>query len=449
MKKEVQKGALIFIVMAGIFCMTASVGAVEVVSGKILRFSQFDLTFSGAEQKNSAYGLAAVDFRMLTSTTGISTGYLNISTSAGWVVQNMLVDSASGYPGSSTIFNLGNPAGVDVRSLKAYADFSVKPSTNFSGTPSTSFVVGNLSYNAQGRGNLISIPPPSPITPVIKWQSGGITEWVQQQFRKSVEQDLNQCGPASFANSLQYLEDEYGIDVPHDHKPGIDGDPNDSLVGDIDEKMDRDPQGTVSDEEFIEGKLEYIAENDIGDDLDIKHWGGEFLPGDRTHHGLTSADESNGISLMDWIIQEIKSGEDVELALSGGVFHWVNVTDAGKTLGIPWISWTHDANQGTNDDGTTAENGGTKWYDGGVGWSPVIDGEIPFFFFEGDFTSANLDFAVSESKSEPEPPCGLSIFVIGLLGLGALFLRRRQSRQSGSGGSQKETQPKEEMKEEL
>ncbi len=217
-------------VIAGLASILVLTSAVEIVSavpigiGDGLGFSQFDMTFPGASQTNSGYGLAAVDIPDLTTTTGISTGFLNIYTpAAGWVVQNMLIDTASGYPGSSTMFNLGNSPGVDISGLSAYADFSSSPTTSFAPGSTTTFSVGNLEYNAQGRNSLLAGPPAPPTTPVIPWLIGGVTNWIQQAFRTSVEQDTNQCGPGSLANSLQYLEDEYGLNVPHDHVPGING----------------------------------------------------------------------------------------------------------------------------------------------------------------------------------------------------------------------------------
>ncbi len=400
--------------------------AVPVGSGQGLQFAQLDLSFGAAPQPNSSYGLAAVDFGQLASSTGVGQGYLNIATSAGWVVQNMVIDPGKDQPGSSTMFNLGSPPGVAVGNLLAYADFSAVPTTSFNYSPATSFVVGKVGFNAQGRNAPVMAPVAPAATPVIGWLAGGATTWIQQAFRESVEQDVNQCGPGSFANSLQWLEDQFRVNVPDDHVPGILGKPAASLVGEIDRKMGRQPHRTVTDDQLMKGKLDYIAENALAEELVVKHWGGGFAPGDQlsTDGSVKSRDESlSGISLVDWIIQEIANGEDVELALGGNVMHWINVTGAGRTLGVPWISWTHDAKQGYDDKGTadtgddtTLRNGGTNWWDGGVGWSPIVNGRLGSFI-----AGATPDFAVSESVPEP----GTLLLVGPALAALALRLRLR------------------------
>jgi hypothetical protein len=178
--------------------------------------------------------------------------------------------------------------------------------------------------------------------------------------------------------------------------PGIDGKPASSLVGQIDKTMNRQPGQPVSDSGAIVGKLAYIGGNGLGDDLVVKHWGGAFVPGDRSRSGVTSSDESDGEgapSLFDWIVAELEAGEDVELALgyAGGGGHWVDVTAAGRILGVPWIAWVHDGDQG--------DKGGTRVEDGGAVWSLVVDGKTL------GFSDATLDFAMSESPKVETAAC--------------------------------------------
>ena len=74
---------------------------------------------------------------------------------------------------------------------------------------------------------------------------------------------------AAVANSLQWLEDQLDIKVPHDH---VAGERDDSLVGQLDKAMERPAgQPTASAKKYIKGKLDYIDDNALEDDLNIKH----------------------------------------------------------------------------------------------------------------------------------------------------------------------------------
>jgi len=395
--------------------VTLRMSAIPVAPGQGVNLAQVNFTFSGAPQGDSGYGLVAVDFSGVAAATGVSTGFVNIASDAGWVVQNLPVDLSSGHPGLSTMFNLGVPHGRDVSTVKIAVDYSAAPLTSFAAVPGTEFSVGSVDYNAEGRGGPMVSVPSLPLTPEIPWLIGGATTFLWETTRESVEQDVNQCGPGSLANSLQWLEKRYGLNVPHEHKPGIAGNPPDSLVGQIDLTMDREPHTTVTDEEFMFGKLEYIAENGLSDKLIIKHWGGRFAPFDYTYvgsHTVTSRDKQHGgLTLVEWIRKEIEDGEDVELALGGPSGHWVNVTGAGTVLGVPWITWVHDANQGNP--------GGNNWWDGGYGFSFISDGKLRTFL--PDYT---LDFAVSESV--PDDGAGVCLPVLLVLLLGGPSLRQRR-----------------------
>jgi hypothetical protein len=384
--------------IAVLFLLPATPAEPEPVRpGQGVELSQVDWTYPDAEQLDSPYGLVAVDFERLARSTGARRGYLNVATVEGWVVRNLplLPDLRCG--GLSTLFDLGSEG--DVTALFAAIDVSPQPRTEFAPGPTAAFVfaVGATIFDAQGRNGLLLLPPlPPPAAESIVFLPGGLISGVVQEGHPSVEQDDNQCGPASVANSLQWLEDEYGVDVPHDHVPGIEGDPDDSLVGELDEAMDRDQGKPVGDEKAIAGKLSYIDANGLDDDLVVKHWGGTFVAGDRTVGGVTSDDQSaDGLTLFDWILAELEAGEDVELALgyAEGGGHWVDVVGAGRILGLPWIAWVHDADQG-DPGGTTPEDGGTVW-------TPVVDGKAV------GFRNATLDFAMSES---PAPSSTLECF---------------------------------------
>jgi hypothetical protein len=213
--------------------------AVVVTPGSGVTFHQIDFTFTSASQTDSSYGMVIVDFSAVASATGISDGYLNVVTSNGWVVRNMPVWTGAGLPGVGTMFDLGSTG--DVTNITALVDVSPVPPTTFSGTPSTSFGVAALPYNAEGGESArTAVPAPMSLAGVVFDPIGEIERWWQYE-NPSIEQDLNQCLPAAVANSFQWLENKYGIDYfPHDHVPGIrDG----SLVGELDKDMERAAHG--------------------------------------------------------------------------------------------------------------------------------------------------------------------------------------------------------------
>ena len=110
--------------------------------------------------------------------------------------------------------------------------------------------------------------------------------------------------------------------------------------------------------------------------------------------------------MIDWIISELKDGEDVELAIgwSGGGGHWVDLIGGGYVEGVPWLAWVHDTKQGFDDmgtastaDDTTKANGGLDPKSGGYGWSYVINNQLAALF-GSDTSRGQIDLALSESK---------------------------------------------------
>lgn len=232
----------------------------------------------------------------------------------------------------------------------------------------------------------------------------------------SIEQDLNQCGPASVANSLQYLENRFGLLVAQKNIPGIAGNPPNSLVGQLDNTMTRAQGQPISNNQFITGKLHYLANANIKG-LKIKHRGGDGAigTGDVTSSGLTSVFQG-GVT-ANWIISELKKGEDVEMNIrwTGGGGHWVDLIGGGYILGVPWVAFEHDFNQGFDGaNNKTAINGGTGLFDGGYGFSFLptdVNGNVMFRNWV-DGSTAKVNFLVSESIPEPST---IILIVLGLI----------------------------------
>jgi hypothetical protein len=98
---------------------------------------------------------------------------------------------------------------------------------------------------------------------------------------------------------------------------------------------------------MMKGKFQYLADNGLADKLNHKHQGygyGETIaPGDFTHAGITSKDESaNGKVTFDWLEEQLRACEDVEVVKDG---HAVRVFGCGKTLGKPYLRYKHDSIQ--------------------------------------------------------------------------------------------------------
>lgn len=444
----------------------AMFGAAPVQSAAIRTFQltdaeldlyQIDLSYDGASQANSTYGLLTANLnQVLAVAASLGTGFINVHNAAlpgdsGWIVRNLPVDLASGYAGISTMFDLNNRVGERVNSLSLSALLSDLPLATYAGGSASPFSLGIQENNAQGAGGgpgdaaVRPAPPGSRVDPsVINFDplAGFQLNW--QPGHPNIEQDAEQCMPAAVANSLQWLEDTKGLVVPDPHESGIrdnncgPGTGRDcSLVGKLDIAMNRPAHRPVaSARDFISGKLDYIDDADLEGALIIKHKersGINWLRDSETSPdgNAESTEDGTRRSLVQWVIDEIRHGEDVEVRIGwdGGGGHMIDIIGGGEILGVPWLSWVHDARQGFDDNGTpgdtaddtTRMNGGTGWFDGGVGWSPIVDNRI-VAYIGGRFLAGTIDYATSESIPEPG-----TLPLLPLLALGILALVRRRS----------------------
>lgn len=423
-----------------LICLAAAVPAAvatPIASGQGLDLSQVDLSFPGVSpQPASQYGLAAVNVSQVLNAAGLpSGGFLNIATAQGWVVQNLPVDpnmASAGYAGLSMMFDLGASPGR-ITSLTIAADISPTPVTSFAATPATNFIVGRVDMNAQGGiGNLggtRSGPTDHRITPAT-FAPGGQTFAVWQPRHGSVEQAINQCGPASLANSFQYLEDRYGVTAsrPHADIPGVGGVPPNSRVAQFDQATGRAPGAGITEGQFFRGKTQYIQDNGLAGGLVVKSYGASA--GDQTLNGVVIDDQTNdGLSLVEWLLRELAHGEDVELWLDwdGGGAHLVDLVGGGMVAGTPWFAWVHDLTQGDNTKGTAYNEGGLgiSYFDATTGcWNNYVGDGLGVMQIQ----CAKFRFAASESVPEPG---SLLLLVCGLLGLVGAGSRKR-ARQAGA-----------------
>jgi hypothetical protein len=392
------------ILLIVILILAGSANAVQIIPGEGVTFHQVNLTFPGASQPYSRYGMIIVEYNVLASVVGYPTGYVNVRTNQGWVVRNMPVDTTSCQDGSSMMFDLGGPGMIT--SLLAYVDYSSSPVTSFSATPNTIFGITYLDYNAQGVDVPFSVPPNDTTEhDSLVFFPGGATWFTWLAGAPNVEQDEKQCAPGAVANSLQWLDDNYLVPVPDPHVPGIrDG----SLVGQLDLHMSRPPHRTVSYANLLDGKLDYIGCTGLRPFIRCRHKnrvGSAFLPNaNRIVTGVTSWVNANaGLPLIDWVIRQIRAHEDVELVIAwdGGGAHCVRVYGGGYILGVPCICYLHDAKQGWTDphhtpadstDDETAINGGITRATGGLGTAFVVNDR-----FIGNIGKGKVTCAISES----------------------------------------------------
>lgn len=409
-----------------------------------LDLSQVDLTYASASQSYSTYGLLSANTSSVLAAAGgaISSGYVNIynpspthATSDPWLVRNMPVDSLSGYPGVSTMLDLGNSPGAPVLGIDLVATLSDTPLLAPPVAASSPYVLTRVEHNAEGGGGPgtggaedsprtfapdptnradtsviaynVALPPAANVT----WQPG----------HPNIEQAINQCGPAAIANSLQWLENTHaGLAFPDAHIPGQND--NNSMVGKIDQSAMRpNDKYTASAKKFMQGKLDYIDDTDQESKLKIKHkerTGIDWLGASEASPdgNAKSTEDTTRRSLMQWILDELKDGEDVEIRIGWdtGGGHFVDLIGGGTIFGVPWIAWAHDADQ--------KKVGGTGLLDGGYVWTPVVgDTNRIVNFVGGKASYGTIDFAASESYV-PEPSGAL----LALLGVAAIAQRRRR-----------------------
>jgi hypothetical protein len=363
---KMKKGSYITIILTLLVLLfTSPVGVVrgqpacvEVPPDCGVVFDQVNFTFPGLPEPllDSNWGRVTVYPDILAECTGMTSGYLNIYTdAAGWVVANLLIDLAHGSEPVSAYFTLfyGDPEDVDT--LTAHVEFCVEPLETFY-DGSHEFNVGDWEYNAQGAGDgditEVGNPPP-PIG--YDMMSPPNESWVLPN-PVNVQAAHDQCFPMSIANSLQFLEETYGLEIPDDHVLGVRGDG--TLVGWLDELANRTAPDRCHGSgvwfvPMLEGKFDYLADNGLADAIVHKHQGHGYgnpgtealNDGDFEHRGIVSTEEGDFVT-WEWIRDQIIDGEDVELVYSWGTGgHAIRVFGCGETEGERWIRYLHDSSE--------------------------------------------------------------------------------------------------------
>lgn len=352
-----------------ILFLQSAICAADIVvqPGQGISFQQVNFTWEPGAEPDSDRGFVEVDIPTLRDATEMQSGFINIVTSLGWVVQNLSVFAEFPYPTNSTAFQISPVSGIDITSLEAYVLFSTDPlsSSPIPSGPVPTFPVGSVDINAQGAGiieeiEILSTPSgSSPGTQPPTFQ-GPIPGSIPVSFKcilpphKGVEAKTNQCVPESVANSFQWLKDQLGIPFPFLHIEGEDGKPPASLVGNLDVLMGRPKNVGTCTDQGLEGKLEFLSNNGLGGRIAVQHQDDKFFcggvgGGNFTRHSLTSI--GRGVPTTAFIQNEVCRGEDVEIWYSfrkkdgsiGG--HAVNIVGTETVLGVPSITFITDFGQ--------------------------------------------------------------------------------------------------------
>ena len=333
--------------------------ATDLIQPAGITFYQVDYEWTKTTYLNSNTGQIVANIDDLGAATGLSSGYVNVYTSEGWVVQNLEIIEDFPYPTVGTYFDLGQTGNVET--IGAYIEYTEQPLISFEYSGALPpHPVYKTAINAEGGIDYtVILRPQPPSTNHLPGYGGfdeiGANTHCTQKEHPNIQSAHMQCVPVAYANNLQYLEDWYGVYVPHDNVPGVNGTPSNSLVGQLDIKMHRDSisryNGSGTDwTPSIKGLVEYAYFESL--QIDIRHQGWEGNKDfEYEDSGYISYGQGSDIK-FDFIYDEICKGSAVELAYgrfnaSGGRTggHMVMIVAAGYVYGVPYIYFLDDRNQ--------------------------------------------------------------------------------------------------------
>lgn len=345
------------------------VRAAVVPPGHGVTFEQIDYAFDDLVLAYSSVGQLTVAVAALREATGINTGFLNVVTPLGWVVQNLPVFAEYPLGTLATDFKLSEFPGQAVTSLAARVEFMPVPLLACAGGGLLPFAVGTTLVAEGGKEDELAatspaVPLPYPLPPdpgALVFGALGDTFVCCQDHHSNVEAARSQCGPAALANSLDWLGHEHpfffqGLPV---HRPGLGADG--SLVGEIETRMARPFTSRrrgrgVNDRPFVTGKLQFFEDFGLDWLLRVTHQDNSFGNDDVTGPGGRATSFGVGKPpTADYIIDEICAGEDVEIGWSKPGGHWEVGICAGRVLGVPFVALLSDRNQADDTKGTGSD----------------------------------------------------------------------------------------------
>jgi hypothetical protein len=281
-------------------------------------------------------GFALADFEELAQ-DGYTDGYIQLvlfdpddpEDPGTWVVQNLPISGPQFLPGTSAMFQfrqrMNPPPGTNnvppVLALQVYTQRAIQ------------------AIQAKGLRALLTTPQQAPwygqgfmpggTPPTLP--NGAVPTAITGQGKQealtdadSVKQQTNECGPASVANSMQYLFfKRLELKDPPD---GADNTPSNgagatknSRVARLDKNMDYNAKNGVSSLNLKKGKESYISGgNPAGKKLDITtHYQGWFCPGPKQVPDCKGGEkgDADATPTVDFITEALKAKKDVEVCL--------------------------------------------------------------------------------------------------------------------------------------
>ena len=230
--------------------------------------------------------------------------------------------------------------------------------------------------------------------------------------------DRNACGPASAANSLEWLDSTYAeIDIPGSLR---------ATLWELSKLMNRARNGGVSIENFIRGKLDFIEAHNL--QINVK-FQSSFLPGDViSSSGMTFArnDNDGNYPTWDWLKEQMADSEDVEM-----MYYWQDGESwRGHAVVVTGVEESKDSTKKTvkfKHDVCQTRAGGTKQEDESI----YVDRFNRMILRS---RNAFIGNAVAESPGEPYPtPVELGLFTAEVVKNDVLLFWKTESESNNYG----------------
>lgn len=221
--------------------------------------------------------------------------------------------------------------------------------------------------------------------------------------------DDSACAPASCANSLVWMRNQYGISFPGDTR---------NVMKQLSNLMNRLHRKGASAQDMARAKLDFIEAHNLPIHVKIHDWHSNGDVSSSSGHSVAhdAGGGPNSWPTEDWLFSESAAGEDVETCVgywyqhngtwyrAGG--HAVVITGTGRVFDIPWIAWKHDSEQSTSGGveqkaGTLEDTGDGLRVRGMGGWTTHGDPAVLVRY------EAYIESVVSESPDggvTPPPP---------------------------------------------